>query len=131
MAALHERMGIRIVEASARRVVGEMPVAGNTQPFGVLHGGASCVLAEGLASLAASLHAGPERLAVGVDLNATHHRGVTAGVVTGIAIPIHLGRQVVSYSVSITDDQGRAVCTARLTCYLRPVPRSEGAPSGG
>ena len=73
-------MEITIVEASAERVVGTMPVAGNIQPYGPLHGGASCVLAETLGSLASALHAGPDRITVGVEINSTHHRAATDGL---------------------------------------------------
>jgi 1,4-dihydroxy-2-naphthoyl-CoA hydrolase len=116
---LIERMGIELVEASAQRMVGRMPVEGNTQPYGLLHGGASAVLAETLGSVGAVLHAGAGRIAVGVDLNVTHHRAVTSGVVTGVATPAHLGSTVVTYDVVISDDKDRRVATARLTCLLR------------
>jgi uncharacterized protein (TIGR00369 family) len=111
-------MGVVITEASAERVVGTMPVAGNTQPYGLLHGGASAVLAETLGSVGAALAAPEGRLPVGVDLNATHHRAVRSGLVTGVATPLHTGRTLSSWQVSITDEQGRLVCTARLTCAL-------------
>jgi uncharacterized protein (TIGR00369 family) len=117
---INERIGIEITEASPQRVVATMPVEPNRQPFGLLHGGASCVLAESLGSVGANLHAHPDALAVGVDINATHHRGVTSGIVTGVATPVHLGRTVACYEVVITDDQGRRVCTARITCHLLP-----------
>jgi len=116
---LLERMGIEIVSASAERVVGRMPVEGNTQPYGLLHGGASCVLAESLGSVGSALHAGEGRIAVGVDINATHHRALTAGVVTGVATPVHRGRSSATYEVVITDEQDRRICTARLTCMIR------------
>ncbi len=119
---IHERMGIEITEATAERVVGTMPVDGNTQPFGLLHGGASCVLAESLGSIGATLHSQPKQVAVGVDINATHHRAVSAGTVTGVATPVHLGRSVACYEVVISDEQGRRVCTARLTCQLISAP---------
>jgi 1,4-dihydroxy-2-naphthoyl-CoA hydrolase len=122
---LAERMGIRLIEASAGRMVAMMPVEGNTQPFGILHGGASCVLAEQLGSLAANLHAGPGRFAVGIELNASHHRSVDAGEVTAVATAITLGRTVASYEIVITDGQGRRTCTARLSCIIRDgVPSS-------
>lgn len=120
-ASIHDRLGIDILEASPERVVGTMPVAGNLQPFGLLHGGASCVLAESLGSIGAGLHGHPTAVAVGVDINATHHRAVREGTVTGVATPAHLGRTVACYEVVITDEQQRRVCTARLTCTLRPV----------
>ena len=115
-------MGITVVEASAERVVGTMPVEGNTQPYGLLHGGASAVLAETLGSVGAMLHGRSGRIAVGVDLNCTHHRAVRDGIVTGVATPVHLGRTTTTYEIVITDEQDRRVCTARLTCLLRDAP---------
>lgn len=122
-AALLERMRIEVVEARVERVVATMPVEGNTQPYGLLHGGASVVLAETVGSIGSALHAGPDRIAVGVDINATHHRTISAGTVTGTATPIHLGSTMTTYAIAITDEQDRPVCTARLTCLLRPAPR--------
>jgi 1,4-dihydroxy-2-naphthoyl-CoA hydrolase len=122
-AAIHDRLGITIVEAAASRVVATMPVEGNTQPFGLLHGGASCVLAESVGSIGATLHGLPDRVAVGTDLNATHHRAAESGIVTGVATPLHLGSTIACYEVVITDDRGRRICTARLTCRLVPARR--------
>jgi 1,4-dihydroxy-2-naphthoyl-CoA hydrolase len=116
--ALDAKMGLEVLELTPTRVVGRMPVEGNTQPMGLWHGGASCVLVETLASIGSAAHAQPDRVAVGVDLNATHHRSVRSGWVTGTATAIRLGRSVTSYQVVLVDDQGRRVCTARLTCQL-------------
>jgi 1,4-dihydroxy-2-naphthoyl-CoA hydrolase len=116
---LVERMGIEFVEVGAERLVATMPVEGNTQPYGLLHGGASVVLAETLGSLGAALHAGPGRMAVGVDVNATHHRSATSGLVTGVATRLHGGRTMATYEIRISDEQGRPVCTSRITCLLR------------
>jgi uncharacterized protein (TIGR00369 family) len=116
--ALNSKMGFELLAITPERVVGRMPVAGNTQPYGLWHGGASCVLAETLASMGSHMHAQPNRIAVGVDINATHHRSVTAGWVTGTATALHLGRSVASYDIMITDDADRRVCTARVTCQL-------------
>ncbi|RJL24853.1 PaaI family thioesterase [Bailinhaonella thermotolerans] len=124
---LAARMGIEFVEASPDRVVGRMPVAGNTQPYGLLHGGASCVLAETLGSTAAALHAGPDRVAVGIEINATHHRSATSGHVTGVATKAHAGNTLATYEIVITDEQDRRVCTARLTCMLRDRPPASAA----
>jgi uncharacterized protein (TIGR00369 family) len=118
---LGSRMGIEIVEASSERVVGTMPVEGNTQPYGLLHGGASAVLAETIGSIGAMLHGGPSKIAVGVDLNCTHHRGLRSGQVTGVATPVHRGRSSATYEIVISDEQDRRVCSARLTCMLRPA----------
>jgi 1,4-dihydroxy-2-naphthoyl-CoA hydrolase len=124
---LPARMGITIVAASAEQVVGTMPVSGNTQPYGLLHGGASCVLAETLGSLGSALHAGPERITVGIEINATHHRGAGSGQVTGVATRLHGGRTMTTYEIVITDEKGRRVCTSRLTCLLRDaVPGNAG-----
>ncbi|WP_246074974.1 PaaI family thioesterase [Nonomuraea terrae] len=112
-------MGIEFLEAGPERVVGRMPVEGNTQPYGLLHGGASAVLAETLGSVGAAIHAGPERIAVGIEINATHHRSATSGHVTGVATRLHGGRTLATYAIEITDEQGRLVCTSRLTCMLR------------
>jgi 1,4-dihydroxy-2-naphthoyl-CoA hydrolase len=119
---LGERMGIEFLEASPERVVGRMPVAGNTQPYGLLHGGASVVLAETLGSIAAVLHAGEGRIAVGVDINATHHRAARSGFVTGVATPLSLGKTLATYEIVITDDNDNRVCTSRITCLIRPKP---------
>jgi uncharacterized protein (TIGR00369 family) len=116
---LPERMGIEILEASPERVVGRMPVAGNTQPYGLLHGGASVVLAETLGSIGSALHAGQGRIAVGIEINATHHRSATSGHVTGVATRTHGGRTLATYEIEITDEEGRRICTSRLTCMLR------------
>ncbi|MEU4982253.1 hotdog fold thioesterase [Streptomyces sp. NPDC021969] len=126
---LGTRMGVQIVEASADRVVGTMPVEGNTQPYGLLHGGASAVLAETLGSVGSMLHGGASKIAVGVDLNCTHHRGARSGLVTGVATPVHRGRSTATYEVVISDEQDRRVCTARLTCLLRDVNPGDGAPT--
>ena len=117
--SLDVRMGIEIVEASTERLVATMPVAGNTQPYGLLHGGASVVLAESLGSIGAALHAGPGKAVVGLDINATHHRAARSGIVTGTATPISLGRTLACYEVVVTDDQGKRVCTSRITCLIR------------
>jgi uncharacterized protein (TIGR00369 family) len=118
---LGTRMGVQLIEASAERVVATMPVEGNTQPYGLLHGGASAVLAETIGSVGAMLHGGSSKIAVGVDLNCTHHRGVRSGLVTGVATPVHRGRSSATYEIVITDEADKRVCTARLTCMLKDV----------
>ena len=125
---LTARLGIEITRWDVDRVVGTMPVKGNRQPYGLLHGGANAALAETLGSIAAAMHAAPDRLAVGLELSCTHHRGVTEGVVTGVCTPIHRGRSTATYEIVITDEQDKRVCTARLTCFLKEVPKD--APKG-
>ena len=118
---LNSRIGIEIVELSAQRAVGTMPVVGNRQVTGAMHGGAYCVLAETLGSLAANVHAGPGRVALGIDINATHTRGATRGLVTGICSAIHLGRTLTVHEIVISDEDGRRVSTARITNVLRDL----------
>jgi len=122
---LGQKMGIEFIEVTSQRVVARMPVAGNTQPYGLLHGGASVVLAETLGTLGAMMHAGEGRVAVGIEINATHHRGAVAGYVTGTATALSVGNTVATYDVIITDDDGNRVCTSRITCLIRKqVPRA-------
>ena len=117
--SLGERMQIEFLEASPQRVVARMPVAGNTQPYGLLHGGASVVLAETVGSVGAMLHAGEGGIAVGLDINATHHRAARHGWVTAEATALSLGRPLASYDVAITDVEGTRGCTSRITCMIR------------
>ena len=116
---LAAKLGIEFLELDPQRVVATMPVDGNRQPLGLLHGGASVALAETLGSIGAALHAGPGKVVVGVDINATHHRAAVTGLVTGTATPLHLGRGTATYEVAITDEQGKRVCTSRITCLIR------------
>lgn len=119
---LGEKMGIEILEASPERVVGRMPVEGNRQPIGLLHGGANAVLAEALGSIASQLHAGETRTSVGVEISATHHKSAKSGFVTGVATALSRGRSVTSYEIAITDEEGVRTCTARLTCLILDRP---------
>ncbi|MDR6613861.1 MULTISPECIES: PaaI family thioesterase [Microbacteriaceae] len=120
---LDVKMGVRILEQSAERVVATMPVEGNRQSFGLLHGGASVAFAEALGSWAAVIHAGPGRSAVGVDINATHHRAARSGLVTGVATAIRLGRTIASHEIVITDEDGNRLCTARITNLIVDAPQ--------
>ncbi|MCM3882205.1 hotdog fold thioesterase [Frankia sp. R82] len=120
---LEQHMGIVLTEAAAERVVATMPVEGNRQPYGLLHGGASVALAETVGSIGAALGAPAGSLAVGIDINATHHRSATTGTVTAVATRLHGGRTLATYDIRITDDAGRAVCTCRLTCMIRSGSR--------
>ncbi|MDT0201307.1 hotdog fold thioesterase [Nocardioides sp. AE5] len=120
--SLNEKMGVEIIEVTPDRIVGTMPVEGNTQPYGLLHGGASVVLAETLGSMGSALHAWPDKIAVGVDINATHHRSATSGTVTGVATPAHKGRTSCTWEIVISDERGKRVCTSRITCALIAAP---------
>lgn len=115
---LVEKLGIVFTAMSVERVVATMPVEGNQQVAGILHGGASVALAETLGSFAAALHAGPGRRPVGLDINATHHRAGTSGLVTGVCTPLHRGRSTTTHEIVVSDAAGRRVCTARITNML-------------
>lgn len=116
---LIERLGITIQSMTADTVVGTMPVEGNTQPYGLLHGGASAALAETLGSFGAMVHASPDGIAVGVELSITHHRAVRDGLITGTATSLHRGRTIATYAITVTDQEDHLVATARLTCVLK------------
>ena len=121
-------MGIAVTDTDPNQMVATMPVAGNRQPYGLLHGGASAVLAETLGSMAAALHAGPDNIAVGIELNCTHHRSATQGLVTAVCTPLHVGRTLSSFEIVLRDERDRRICTARLTCAVRPgAPGRPGA----
>ncbi|KQP55516.1 PaaI family thioesterase [Agreia sp. Leaf283] len=112
---LADKMGIEFVEFSLERAVATMPVEGNRQPAQLLHGGAYVVLGESLGSMSANLHAGPDRLAVGIEINASHTRSARSGIVTAVCTPIHLGRTLTTHEIAIDDDQGRRCSTIRIT----------------
>ena len=128
--ALVVKMGIRFLEMSPERCVATMPVEGNTQVAGILHGGAHVVLAETLGSFAAGMHAGPGRQALGIEVGATHHRAVSAGTVTGTCTAIHLGRTLTTHEIVMTDEQGRRLSTARITNLIRTRGRATDQTSG-
>ncbi len=121
--ALDDKMGVELIEVTPTRAVCRVPVEGNTQPFGLWHGGASCVIAESLASLAAAAEVGPNGAVTGVDINATHLRPATAGWLHGVATAIRIGGTLATYDISLTDDAGEQVCAARITVFLKRAAR--------
>lgn len=121
LGALDVKLGVQVLEASADRVVATMPVASNTQSYGLLHGGASAALAEAVGGWAAVIAAGPGRTAVGLDLNVTHHRAARAGTITATATPLHRGGTIATYAVEVVDEAGRRICTARITNLIRDL----------
>lgn len=113
---LDQKLGVQVLEQSPKRVVATMPVDGNRQSLGLLHGGATAALAEAIGSWAALIHASTMgKHCVGVDLNITHHRSARSGLVTGIATAVRLGRRISSHEVVVTDEAGERLCTARIT----------------
>ncbi|WP_026197447.1 PaaI family thioesterase [Sciscionella marina] len=120
---MSERLGIVVVEASAERIVATMPVEGNRQAYGFLHGGASVTLAETVGSALAVLATDFAKTAVGVEINATHHRSATRGLVTATATVLAMNRMVATVGITVTDQDGAPVCTSRLSCLLRDRQR--------
>ena len=118
MSPLDDKLGISVTDFDPDHVVATMPVEGNQQPFGLLHGGATCSLVETVGSWAAALGAGPGRQAVGVELNVSYLRAATEGVVTAVATPVRRGRTLATFTIEVTDEQGRTTASARLTCML-------------
>ncbi|MFB9070347.1 hotdog fold thioesterase [Citricoccus parietis] len=112
---LAAKMGIVFQEMTVARMVATMPVAGNEQNAGLLHGGAHLVLAETLGSIGAVLHTQGQKPVVGIEISATHHRGATGGLVTGTCTPIHLGGTLTTHEIVMTDEQGKRLSTAKIT----------------
>ena len=131
MGALAERMGLEYLSATIDEqgyatVTASMPVEGNTQPYGLLHGGANAVLAESIGSVASGITAhtmfGDGHIVVGIDLNCTHHKSARSGLVVGVARIISAGRTIISSQIEIKDTDNRLICSARLTCVVRTIP---------
>lgn len=121
--ALAEKMGIEFQEFTIDRSVATMPVLGNTQPLMLMHGGAYVVLGESLGSMSANLYAGEGRVAVGIEINASHTSSATEGIVTGVCTPIHLGRSLTVHEIVITNEQGKRCSTIRITNILKEGTR--------
>ena len=121
MGELATTMGIELIEASPERLVAVMPVEGNRQPYGLLHGGANAVLAETLGSVHCALLAPDGTFPVGIELSCSHHRSALNGMVTATCQPINTGKTLATMSITIVDDDGRLCCTSRLTCFFRPA----------
>jgi len=117
-------LGIELVELTPERVTATMPVDDRTrQPFGLLHGGASVLLAETVASLGAMANVDRSRhAAVGLEINANHLRSVRDGFVKATGLPVHIGRSTQVWSIEIADEQGRLVCVSRCTLAVVPAP---------
>ncbi len=116
---LSEKMGIQFHKLSADHSVATMPVEGNTQSFGILHGGAYVVLGEGLGSISANIHAGEGRNAVGIEINASHTGSATTGFVTADCRALHLGRTLTTHEIVVTDESGRRLSTVRITNLIK------------
>jgi 1,4-dihydroxy-2-naphthoyl-CoA hydrolase len=117
---LPKRMGIEFVELSAERSVARMPVEGNRQVVGILHGGAHVVLGESLGSISSAIHGGPGRIAMGIDINATHTGSITEGWVVGTCTAIALTKNMAVHEIIVTEEStGRRLSTVRITNVLK------------
>ena len=119
--ALCVKMGVEFVELSAEHSVARMPVEGNTQVVGILHGGAHVVLGESLGSISSAIHGGAGKVAMGIEINATHSRSISEGWVTATCDAISLGRTLATHEIVIRDDEGRRLSTVRMTNILRDL----------
>jgi 1,4-dihydroxy-2-naphthoyl-CoA hydrolase len=119
LGALADSMGIELLELSAERAVARMPVEGNTQPLGLVHGGAYVVIGETLGSFAANVWAAPNGFAVGIEINASHSGSAREGWVTAVCTAISLGRTLTVHEIVCTDDAGRRLSTIRITNLVR------------
>ena len=116
---LARKMGIELIELGAELSIARMPVVGNRQVVGLLHGGAHVVLAESLGSMSAAIHAGPDKIAVGIEINATHSRSVTEGIVEATCEALILGRTLVTHQITVRDEEGNRLSTIRMTNYIK------------
>ena len=116
---LARKMGIELLELGAERSVARMPVEGNRQVVGLLHGGAHVVLGESLGSMSSAIHAGPDKIAVGIEINATHSRSVTEGFVEATCEALVLGRTLATHQITIRDEAGNRLSTVRMTNYIK------------
>ena len=120
---LMPRLGIEFLEATGERVVATMPVEGNMQPFGVMHGGATAALCETVGSLGAALAAGEDKIALGIEINVNHIRAVREGTVTATAVPLHTGSTTAVWDIRVVDDHQRLTAVSRLTLAIRNASR--------
>jgi 1,4-dihydroxy-2-naphthoyl-CoA hydrolase len=122
-AGIHGLLGVEMLETTPDRVVLRLPVDWKVhQPYGILHGGVSALLAESAASLGAALAAGPGKGVVGIELNASHLRSLRDGHLIATATPIRVGRTLQVWAIALTDDDGRAICAARCTVSVIDAP---------
>ena len=119
---LMEKLGLEWLEFSPERIVARIPVETNTQPYGLLHGGATASLCETIGSFGAAFVAGPESLPVGIELNVNHIRPAREGHVTATGVPLHSGRRTAVWDMRVQDDDGRLIAVARLTLALSSRP---------
>jgi len=121
LSPLDDELGIRIIDYDPDRLVATMPVAGNEQATGLLHDGATSALMAAIGSCAARIGAGPDRTAVGIELNSSHVKAPASGTVTAVCTPVRRGRTLATFLVQVTDESDQLTASGRLTCMLLPA----------
>jgi uncharacterized protein (TIGR00369 family) len=116
---LMEKLGLEFLEIGVKRLRARIPVQGNTQIYGILHGGATAALVETIGSYGTAVVVGLDKIVTGVELNVNHIRAVKEGWVTATAEPLHVGRTTAVWDMRIHDDEGRLVAAGRLTLMIR------------
>lgn len=125
LTGVHESLGIEVVSATPEQVVVRVPVTHRVhQPYGILHGGVSALIAESAASIGGAVTVGPEKIVVGTELNCSHLRSVRSGVVTATARPIRTGRTVHVWGIEVTDEEGTMICIARCSLAVLDAPKA-------
>ena len=126
--SVNQQLGVEVVEVTPEKVVLQVEVGPKVhQPYGILHGGVSALLAEGAASLGGAVSVGPDQIVVGTELNCSHLRSMTSGTLTATATPIRKGRNVHVWAIDLTDETGRMICVARCTLQVLKAPTSPSA----
>jgi uncharacterized protein (TIGR00369 family) len=120
---VNQQLGVEVVEVSPEKVVLQVEVGPKVhQPYGILHGGVSALLAEGAASIGGAVSVGPDQIVVGTELNCSHLRSMSSGTLTATATPIRKGRNVHVWAIDLTDETGRMICVARCTLQVLKAP---------
>jgi uncharacterized protein (TIGR00369 family) len=123
---VNKELGIRVVELSPDKVVLQVEVGPKVhQPYGILHGGVSALMAEGAASIGGAISVGPDEIVVGTELNCSHLRSMSSGVLTATATPIRKGRSVHVWSIELTDENDRMICICRCTLQVLKAPAAQ------
>ena len=123
--SVNQQLGVEVVEVTPDKVVLQVEVGPKVhQPYGILHGGVSALLAEGAASIGGAVSVGPDQIVVGTELNCSHLRSMSSGTLTATATPIRKGRNVHVWAIDLTDETGRMICVARCTLQVLKAPTS-------
>jgi uncharacterized protein (TIGR00369 family) len=125
---VNKQLGVEVVLLTPDKVVLQVEVGPKVhQPYGILHGGVSALMAEGAASIGGAISVGPDEIVVGTELNCSHLRSMSSGTLTATATPVRKGRTVHVWAVDLTDETGRLICVARCTLQVLKAPAAPSA----